>query len=70
MCPVCHSAHVAPSKRRRLLDLVMRIVGQKPLRCRDCNSRFYVPVRMAKTVKQQRKWTVGARRAAQRESKN
>jgi hypothetical protein len=63
MCPVCHSAHLSPSRRHKLLDLVMRIIGQKPLRCHDCNSRFYVPARMAKNIKQNRKWRLGTREA-------
>jgi hypothetical protein len=70
MCPVCHSAHVSPSKRQKFLDLFMRILGQKPVRCRDCNSRFYVPARIAKSIKQQRKWRVGSRQSAPRENKN
>lgn len=67
MCPVCHSAHVSPSKRHGFLDLFMRVVGQKPVRCRDCNSRFYVPAEIAKNIRQQRKWRVGTRQATERD---
>lgn len=48
----------------------MRIIGQMPLRCRDCNSRFYVPARMAKSIKQQRKWKVGTRQADSAKAEN
>jgi hypothetical protein len=70
MCPVCHSGNVSPSKRPKLFDFFMGMVGQKPLRCRECNSRFYVPARRLKDIKKHREWLADARETAERDAKS
>ena len=66
MCPVCKSENVSPSKRPRLLDYLMAAFGQRPLRCRDCNSRFYLSSRLEKHIRERRNWVVAARKSADR----
>jgi hypothetical protein len=67
MCPVCTSRDVRPSRPRKLLDFAMRVIGQAPVRCRDCKSRFYVPARMVAELKQHRKWSARVRETADRD---
>ena len=40
-CPACTSADVRYCAHRRILDLVLGLVGFTALRCRACRRRFY-----------------------------
>lgn len=47
ICPTCHSALCRRSKRRKLLDYSLSLLGLRPWRCKTCDRRFYawlVPV--------------------------
>lgn len=56
MCPSCKSDEVSRSKRRKFLDLLMWFLGMKAYRCRECNRRFYVPARVDRKLREQKKW--------------
>jgi len=64
MCPVCASSNLAPSKSHRFFDRFMRLLGQRPLRCRDCNARFYRAAQVAEHIRESRKWARSAERTA------
>jgi hypothetical protein len=42
-CPVCGWTDVRRSMPKGFLDLLVRIVGLVPYRCRSCGQRFYRP---------------------------
>ncbi len=46
MCPRCKSTDIGWSRRRKLADFFMAIWRMKPYRCRECQSRFYLPSRL------------------------
>jgi len=39
-CPKCHEADIRRS-HHRLFDVLLRIIGMVPLRCKICEHRFY-----------------------------
>lgn len=62
MCPRCHSMDLSRSQRRRLWDLPMLLWNLRPIRCRQCHSRFYLPAQLASQIDACRKWTIAVRR--------
>ena len=56
MCPRCKSNEVSPSKRRKFTDFMMWFLAMRAYRCRDCNKRFYVPFRIDRKLRADRKW--------------
>lgn len=62
MCPRCHSTDLSRSQRPRLWDFAMRLWNLKPIRCRQCHARFYLPAKLASQVDAERKWTHAVRR--------
>lgn len=61
VCPVCKSPNLRPARRRKLFDMFMRVVGQRPVRCRECHSRFYLSSLLIRQIKQRRDWARAAR---------
>jgi len=41
-CPNCGSRDVRVSHSRRALDAILRIFHRVPIRCRQCQNRFYI----------------------------
>ncbi len=56
MCPVCKSDQVSRSKQRRFADVFMRLWGMQPYRCRECQSRFYLPSQLDSKIAADRAW--------------
>ena len=48
LCRQCGKDTVAPSKRRKRWDGVMRIFGRVPVRCQRCGFRFFVPAKVVR----------------------
>ncbi len=40
-CPSCGSDDVRRSNQHRFLDPILSVLGFLPLRCEDCNHRFF-----------------------------
>lgn len=59
MCPRCKSHEVRRSRSKNLIDLLMRTVGMRPVRCDECRKRFYVPYGAVQKLKAQRAWLHG-----------
>lgn len=43
-CPKCGSRYLRPSRTRNLSEQLRRLRLQSPLRCRDCQERFFAPL--------------------------
>jgi hypothetical protein len=56
MCPRCNSAEVRPSKKWKFTDILMRLWGMKPYRCKECQARFYLPVAVGRKVEAEHAW--------------
>jgi hypothetical protein len=56
MCPKCRSDHVSRSKTWRISDLFMRVWGMWAYRCRECQTRFYLPKNLETKVSAERDW--------------
>jgi hypothetical protein len=41
-CPSCGSSELRSSKRSQWSDGFQRLIGREPIRCRNCQERFYV----------------------------
>ena len=56
MCPKCRSDQVSRSKSWRIPDLFMRMWGMRAYRCRECQSRFYLPTNLDTKLVAQQEW--------------
>ena len=57
MCPRCKSDQVSRSRKRRFFaDFFMQLWGMKAYRCRECQTRFYLPSHMEEKIAAQRAW--------------
>jgi transposase-like protein len=56
MCPRCKSSDVSRSRTRKLGDYVMALFRMRPYRCRECQTRFYVPASYARQIDRERAW--------------
>ena len=56
MCPKCKSDHISRSKSWRVSDPFMRVWGMVAYRCRECQSRFYLPKSLDTKVAAEREW--------------
>jgi transposase-like protein len=66
MCPICDSANITPSKRRKLRDLLYAFFGQVAYRCRDCKSRFHIASRLEEEASRRREWLLSVRSAEEK----
>jgi hypothetical protein len=48
-CPRCGWHNTRPSHTANILDLVVRVFGLRPFRCRSCGNRFRAIRRVQKT---------------------
>ena len=53
-CPRCRSRDLSKSNRKKLVDVFMRVLRMKPLRCLDCRKRFFVYREVADSVSRAR----------------
>lgn len=56
MCPRCKSYQVSRSRQRKLVDLFMQLWAMKPYRCRECQTRFYLPSQLEAKIAAERAW--------------
>lgn len=68
MCPRCQSADVSRSHSHKLRDLFMALFRMRPFRCRQCQTRFYLPAARASQVERERAWMREAERHRDRRS--
>lgn len=43
-CPSCGSSDIRESRHPHMRDVLEKLAGRKPLRCRRCRQRFYAAV--------------------------
>jgi hypothetical protein len=56
MCPRCRSNDISPSRSWKLGDPFMALFRMRPFRCRQCQTRFYLPASLGDHIKQEREW--------------
>lgn len=56
MCPRCLSSDVSRSKSWKPGDPFMALFRMRPFRCRQCQSRFYLPAARAGQIERERAW--------------
>lgn len=56
MCPRCLSGDVSRSKSWKLGDPFMALFRMRPFRCRQCQTRFYLPSARAGQIERERAW--------------